>query len=761
MKFKAALALLALFCCKGLALTFDAVPGVVIDYIQSPTRIFGYAINPVYISDPSIVVLENGDYIASHARFGSGSGSSTSGLTHVFRSADKGESWQQIAELNGILRASLFVHNGDLYLLGAEAEGKPNVIRKSTDNGNTWTVPVDQNTGLLGSSGLGTPNNPVVANGRIWSGATRRLLSAPVGSDLLKASSWSITNSPSSAGNPFGDDWQDWTEGQVVAAPWSSVYVLPKIRALPYTALIRATSATSISFNASAPNAFPALPGGEKKFGAGRDPVTNKFYVLSNPVLAAHAGGSTPPELVRTAAGILSSKDLVNWDVEKIYLFTANLDTGSFGEGFQYFNFDLDGDDMVIVSRTAFDVGEGQRKPPRGHDSNLMTFHKIQDFRNASPEHILIIEGGNVKRYEITQHQNAPLGNFTLGNTFAGELISQPNGIGQDGNGCVYIREASGRILRFDPLGNFLGLADSSPVTLQTAPLAITQPDYGQRSWSKTGSGDWHELTNWYYWGRADTDYEVANFGSAIDSAAVINIDGGYTLKGLRFRSPNTYTLSGSGNLTVKSDTNLSEISVEQGSHIVSVPITLNSQTIIGIDDGCSLRFTKAFNVNAKQLSIQSEQKVEFEGAFSLNGGSLVLDGQAPISFGAGANATPNGSLIFEPHPSIQLGMHKVIKLFDRAERINGTFTNLTLPALDPSLMWDTSLLYLQGVITVVPDMAKADSLNLSHTAYWWLVEDCRQKPGCLYADLNADGIVDFFDLLLLAEHWLSPLAQG
>jgi len=44
-----------------------------------------------------------------------------------------------------------------------------------------------------------------------------------------------------------------------------------------------------------------------------------------------------------------------------------------------YFSFDFDGEDLVIASRTALQIEN--RKPPRGHDSNLITFYRITDFR--------------------------------------------------------------------------------------------------------------------------------------------------------------------------------------------------------------------------------------------------------------------------------------------------------------------------------------------------------------------------------------------
>ncbi len=737
------------------AVDFSSVPGTVIDYIESPTRLFGFPLNPVYISDPSIVVLDNGDYIASHAVFGWGSNSSDYGETSVFHSSDQGQTWTYLTTLEFILRASLFVHNGDLYLLGTYKEGGQNVIRKSTDNGSTWTEAVDSQTGLLGQGGLGTPNNPVVIYDRIWSGATRQLFSAPVNADLLKASSWTITNSPSETGHPFGDDWQGWTEGQAVASPQTGVYVLPKIRALPHTARIKAVSPTNVSFTASAAHAFPDLPGGEKKFGAGYDEVSGKFYILSNPVLAVHAG-IIEPELTRTAAAVVTSRDLINWQVEKIFLFTENIDNGSFGEGFQYFNFAIDGNDLAVVSRTAFDVGSGERQPPRGHDSNLMTFHMIENFRNLSPEHILVLDTNNdqVLRFEITDHQDAPLGSFTLGSSFDGAPLSSPDAIGQAQNGDVYISEQAGRILRFDALGNFIETVAQSPVPLQTGPLPITQCPAGNRTWAKAGSGNWREPTNWYYWGRADTEEEIANFGSAADSPTQITIDLDYVVKGLCFRNQNGYTLAGNGPIYINTDAGKGIIQVCLGSHEISVPLTPIADTDVEVYEDAELHLKEAVNINGKDFFIEGRGRIFVHDDLELQNGNIISNGLAPLTFAQGANAILDGSLTFVPHESLEPEAGSGFKLLDGTQYISDTFDNLNLPQLPQGLIWDVDMLYTDGTVTVGPDLDFVDLNGFSYFSLWWL-ENCNQQKPCSDFDFDGNDFIDIVDLRLLTEKWL------
>lgn len=530
-----ALAVMAPSAAPG-APNFALAPGVVISYQPSPSTLDILFGNDVYIADSDIVVLPNGNYIASHSYFGDGSTEDSAAITRVFRSTDQGATWTFLVQFQPLWRASLFVHGGALYIIGPTHNGGSyNTIRKSTDSGSTWTTPVDAATGkfeavpLTGT--LGTPNNPLIFNNRLFAGGGGR----------------STFSTPTSTADPlFGGDWRQsggvqtfttWQvglagalggafigEGQIVASPEQGVVVMGKVEGLPYTALMRAErNLGDVRFGPS--NDFAAMPGAEKKFGAAFDAVSGKFYVLSNPILPFHAAdASLTPQLKRNTAAVLSSRDLANWEVEKIFLYSPNIGY----EAWQYLQFDFDGDDMVIASRTAFDVGDTYR-PPRGHDSNLLTFHRLPDFRTHGRDHYLLADTANdqVLRYEVNQNPNkpAPLGKFTLGTTFAGAALTAPKDLAQDANGDVYIRENGGRILRFDASGNFISVVAGSPAPFSTPQLSIAQPAAGERSWIKSGSGNWGDPLNWYYWGRPDTTAEIATFGSAATAAATITVD--------------------------------------------------------------------------------------------------------------------------------------------------------------------------------------------------------------------------------------------
>ena len=543
-------------------------PGVIINEVPAPSLFFGIPINPRYVSDPCILVLSNGDYLAAHALFGSGSGSSTSGITSIFRSTNQGVTWSKVNggnDLNGILRGSLFEQGGAVYLLGANKDTAGNfpLISKSTDNGSTWSAP----TSLAPLGALATPDNALTVNGRLWLASSTSAFYFATSSDPMLTNSWSRPGGFPAASN----SWLPGTgfnttdnfigEGQISHSPAEGLVILPKVRLLSYTALARVNPVSGrVSFDPD--RDFVPLPGGEKKFGVRFDPVSGKYYMLSNPILPADTGSSIARDLIRNTAAVFSSTDLRNWKLEKIFLYTANINY----EGFQYFNFEFDGNDIVLASRTGFDVG-GNR-PPRGHDSNLLTFHRIPNFRNLTRDLYLKIEGGQVRRFERTQHTDAPLGVFARGTSFVGQPLTNPNAMGSDGT-SVYLRESGGRILQFDLGGNFLGTVASAPVTLQSADLNIPAPLGGERSWNLSGSGVWTDPQSWQDWNVPGPASDVAVFGSAATGNATITLA----------NAPLAWNFDSAGNFEGWTTTNIDSPAVSGG--VLSGTVQSNNDPLI------------------------------------------------------------------------------------------------------------------------------------------------------------------------------------
>lgn len=84
------------------------VPGTVIYNSDNSDRNF--------VTDPALAVLPNGDYIAGcRARF-----SGKTGFVRLYRSTNKGKTWEVLSEIPEVGFYSLFVHDSVLYLMGTK-----------------------------------------------------------------------------------------------------------------------------------------------------------------------------------------------------------------------------------------------------------------------------------------------------------------------------------------------------------------------------------------------------------------------------------------------------------------------------------------------------------------------------------------------------------------------------------------------------------------------------------------------------------------
>src|SRR5690606_2075548 len=172
----------------------DIVPGVVIAH--SPKS------SGKYLGTPSIVILPNGEYLASFDFFGP---KSTSDVVHVYKSLDRGVTWQFLTELEDTFWAGLFVVKSDVYLLGVRGSDRNLSIRKSSDMGKTWSSLVVLKKGRYHGS-----STPVVFHdGKIYKGYDHLgvedkkkpwmsenksfVMWADTNADLLKTDSWSYS----------------------------------------------------------------------------------------------------------------------------------------------------------------------------------------------------------------------------------------------------------------------------------------------------------------------------------------------------------------------------------------------------------------------------------------------------------------------------------------------------------------------------------------------------------------------------------------
>jgi hypothetical protein len=140
-----------------------------------------------FIGSPSIVILEDGTYLASEDPY----------ETRVFRSTDRGQSWAQVSTIHNLTWATVFTHGGLVYIMGTNREGN-NVVRHSTNQGNSWGA-----GHVIGNRPNGTPSPPVIYHDRIWFAARggTRAISAPLTANLLDPDAWTYTHHVSTEGS--------------------------------------------------------------------------------------------------------------------------------------------------------------------------------------------------------------------------------------------------------------------------------------------------------------------------------------------------------------------------------------------------------------------------------------------------------------------------------------------------------------------------------------------------------------------------------
>ncbi len=368
-------------------ISLTPVPGTVITHSPAASGLF--------IGSPSIAVLPDGDYVASHDFFGPNSNEHVKARSRVFRSGDRGRSWRLVAEIDGAFWSSLFVHRGALYLLGPDRHHGRILIRRSRDGGVSWTDPVDGHSGVLRPEAeFHCAPMPVVEHaGRLWRAFEWRhppeawgvnyragVLSVPVDADLLDATQWTSSEFLASDRSWNHGDMGAWLEGNVVAGPDGTLWDLLRVdtRGLPEKgALVRIGSdGRTMTFDPA--TGFVELPGAAKKFAVRQDPRNGTYWTLAS-VVAPGWESVGKPATIRNTLALLHGDDLRRWELRTYLLHYPD----QLRHGFQYVDWQFDGDDLIAACRTAFDDTFGGAH--NAHDANYLTFHRIRSFRSLGP----------------------------------------------------------------------------------------------------------------------------------------------------------------------------------------------------------------------------------------------------------------------------------------------------------------------------------------------------------------------------------------
>ena len=200
-----------------------------------------------------------------------------------------------------------------------------------------------------------------------WGTLDALVMSAPVDADLLNAESWTFSQRL-----PRPEAFC-WLEGNVVLNPDNHVVnILRTNKGGDDKAAIVHVHPEGMRLSYDPEHDFIDMPGGGVKFTIRYDKQTARYWSIVSKQMN--------PKAYRNNLVLTSSIDLRNWKVESPLLYHPDAKK----HAWQYIDWQFEGDDIIFVSRTAFDDGLGGAHS--AHDANYFTFHRIREFRRRKPE---------------------------------------------------------------------------------------------------------------------------------------------------------------------------------------------------------------------------------------------------------------------------------------------------------------------------------------------------------------------------------------
>ena len=340
-----------------------------------------YSFSGNFLCSPSLVRHPDGYLLASMDVY---SNAAPQNLTLIFRSDDDGLTWHYLNELMPCFWGKMFIHKGELYMLGFSTEYGDLIIGKSTDGGRTFSAPVTimrGSNGKAGREGFHTnPQNFVIFKDRIyraveWGSCSNKeyghiplVISCGINDDLLIPENWSITEpiKYDFSVDGFGCVENAMTiEGTLVPSKDGKLYNIMRYNRRGYAAVYEVNTD-----NPEAPlrQAY-CMPfdAHRSKFMIKYDDESKRYYSIGD---CSYENSDWD---ARNYLCLLSSSDLKEWRRDTVLLDYREYNCKRVG--FQFVDFIIEGNDIIYLCRT------GMNNPDSFHNTNYQTFHRIKNFR--------------------------------------------------------------------------------------------------------------------------------------------------------------------------------------------------------------------------------------------------------------------------------------------------------------------------------------------------------------------------------------------
>ncbi len=360
----------------------------------------------VFVGSPALAELPSGRLICTYEWFhGHPLKEKVPDQCETLFSDDDGEIWQPGGKTD-LMWASPFAVGDMLYLIGNLRASRSIAICRSSDGGVSWSPP----TVLFEGRYTNAPTAVTRRGDTIY----RAFETCPPGNgnwqslvvagdatrDLLDPAAWRMSNHIPYPGTPAtfkqGDHPQGlypprknipedgWLEGNVVDVG-DRLRIILRVR-LQGEATAGICGVCEVTDDDGGLTnrflQFYPMPGGQCKFHIVPDPRTGLFWTAVTPVTDSfqpaeplwEQGFKGSPGNERRVLVLMFSRDALNWFQAG---FVAIVST--FMESFSYTSQLIHGDDLLIAARTSL-AGKNQ------HDTNLVTLHRVKDFRALVPE---------------------------------------------------------------------------------------------------------------------------------------------------------------------------------------------------------------------------------------------------------------------------------------------------------------------------------------------------------------------------------------
>lgn len=321
----------------------------------------------------------------------------SNGKTFVYRSTDGGKSFEHTAVVDKLNNATLFVHNGKLYLIGRlNLDGVQLVGISSSEDGILWSeMNGTQGAFAKGDYEVHGAATPVLtANGRLfkcfgrtasgWSVCRAFMVSASVDADLLDPESWTVSNdfvfhADLFESHPNGTDITRFVyieEGNAVQGRDGEIYGVYRVNSQPdpgYVMILKLSEdGTTFTFDQNDLGSVIEFDGGVTKFAIRYDATTDLYISFVNHITAKEAVWQ------RNVLSIAVSKDMYHWETLETVLSDRSMMNpyvSICNHGFQYVDWVIDGGDILLAVR------EAMNGPSNFHDANFMTFYRLNDYQ--------------------------------------------------------------------------------------------------------------------------------------------------------------------------------------------------------------------------------------------------------------------------------------------------------------------------------------------------------------------------------------------